>query len=149
MSGSILRIAVPSPLAQTFDYLPQPHWPSADLEPGVRISVPFGRQRRVGVLLEVAASSAIESARLKAALEILDETPLLNAEQLELARWASAYYHYPIGEVIAAQLPLLLRQGGAANATVESRWCLSGVGQVLAPDAFVRASRQAGLWTLL
>lgn len=149
MSGPILRIAVPSPLAQTFDYLPPSHWSSAPLEPGIRIRVPFGRQRRVGVLLEVAASSVIASVRLKAALEILDATPLLDAEQLELARWASAYYHYPIGEVIAAQLPLLLRQGGAAHIRVESRWCLTASGQALVPDSFARASRQAALWLLL
>lgn len=149
MSGPILRIAVPSPLAQTFDYLPQAHWQAAQLQPGIRIRVPFGRQRRVGVLLELANASSIAAPRLKTALEILDETPLLDAEQLELARWASAYYHYPIGEVVAAQLPLLLRQGGAAHVTDELRWCLTAVGAALPPRSFARAARQAALWTLL
>lgn len=99
-----------------FDYLPKPGWATAQLQPGIRIRVPFGRQRRVGVLMELASSSSIAAPRLKTALEILDATPLLDAEQLELARWASAYYHHPIGDVVAAQLPLALRQGGAARA---------------------------------
>ena len=126
MSSLILRIAVPSPLPQTFDYLPPPHCAPERLRPGVRVRVPFGRRRRIGILLAMGEHSVWPMQRLKAAIEVLDDTPLLAAEQLELAQWASQYYHYPIGEVLTAMLPVLLRQGQAARLESLRSWHLTG-----------------------
>ena len=38
----------------------------------------------------------------------------------ELLRWAADYYHHPLGEVIAAALPVALREGQAADDSAES-----------------------------
>ncbi len=46
---------------------------------------------------------------------------------LALLRWASEYYHHPLGEVIAAALPRLLREGAAAMPQIE-RWSLTAAG---------------------
>jgi len=149
MPCPILRIAVPSPLPQTFDYLPPPHCPHEWLLPGVRVRVPFGRGRAIGVLVEVATHSALALERLKPALEVLDDSPLLSVEQLELAQWASQYYHYPIGEVLSALLPALLRQGQAACLDELRGWYLTATGLAVQPEAVARAPRQAALLALL
>ena len=57
MAEPILRVAVPSPLFRVFDYMPPRDWSGA-LAPGMRLDIPFGRGRSVGVLIEIAASSA-------------------------------------------------------------------------------------------
>ncbi len=149
MSSLILRIAVPSPLSQTFDYLPPPQCTPDQLRPGVRVRVPFGRSRSIGILLALGADSLWPTSRLKAAIEVLDDTPLLAAEQLELAQWASQYYHYPIGEVLAAMLPALLRQGQAARLENLRSWHLTGTGTAVDPATLARAPRQAALLALL
>ncbi|MFZ1642075.1 MAG: hypothetical protein WAV07_11745, partial [Candidatus Contendobacter sp.] len=71
MPGPILRIAVPSPLYKTFDYLPPPDCDSATLLPGLRIRVPFGRRQTVGVLVAVGADSELAPAALRPALAAL------------------------------------------------------------------------------
>ena len=108
-SPSILRVAVPSPLWQSFDYLlPQK---TQAVQPGVRLKVPFGQRKAVGVLLEVVAHSTVPMNRLKPIIEIIDEKSLIPSSLLKLYRWASDYYHYPIGEIILGSLPRLFRRG--------------------------------------
>ncbi|MDP1708980.1 MAG: primosomal protein N' [Gammaproteobacteria bacterium] len=111
MSTRVVHIAVPSPLRRSFDYLPPQGGETAQLVPGCRVRVPFGRGQAVGVVLAVASQSRVAQTRLKRVLEVLDMEPLLPAELLSLLVWASAYYHHPIGEVVAAALPAALRQG--------------------------------------
>lgn len=138
----ILRIAVPSPLRRLFDYLP----PAGEAGPflaGQRLAVPFGRGAAVGVLLEVAAASAVPAERLRPAERLLDREPLLSDEVLGLLRWAADYYHHPPGEVLAAALPVALRQGQPAWFRGLRVWHLTAAGAAAAPDA--RARRQAAL----
>lgn len=114
MPGLILQVAVPSPLYQSFDYLPPPESDPAALLPGIRLRVPFGRRETVGILLGIEAESRQDPARLRPALGVLDAEPLLSADLLALLRWAYGYYYYPPGGACAAALPVLLRQGEPA-----------------------------------
>ena len=107
---SILRVAVPSPLWQGLDYLPLNAETQA-LQPGMRLKVPFGRRKTVGILLDVVTHSALPLSKLKPIIEIIDEVPLIPPSLLSLYCWASDYYHYPIGEIILGSLPRLFRQG--------------------------------------
>jgi primosomal protein N' (replication factor Y) len=112
LSSFVLRVAVPAPLFQDFDYLPPAGIEPAQLKPGVRLQVPFGRGRRVGLLLGTAPGSALSPAKLKRVLAVLDEEPVLAPDLLDLCRWAADYYHHPLGEVLASALPARLREGG-------------------------------------
>ncbi|MDS4028890.1 MAG: primosomal protein N' [Candidatus Contendobacter sp.] len=114
MSGPILRIAVPSPLYRTFDYLPPPDYDPTALRPGARVRVPFGRRQTVGFLVEIGADSELNSTLLRPALAVLDREPILSADVLALIQWAQRYYRHPPGEAFAATLPALLRQGEPA-----------------------------------
>ncbi len=109
MTAPVLRVAINAPLPTLFDYLPPAGGPA--IANGCRILVPFGRRREVGVVMETAPSSDVPSSRLRAAVRLLDEDPVFDDDTLWLIRFVAGYYHHPIGEVVAAALPAILRQG--------------------------------------
>jgi len=106
---SLLRLAIPTPLRRLFDYLPPEDCDLDQLQPGVRVLVPFGRRQLVGVLLEVTEHSDVPANKLKPALAILDQTPPLPKQLFRLARWGASYYQHSIGEALSQALPVLLR----------------------------------------
>ena len=71
----ILRIAIPVPLRQLFDYLPpiEPH--AVKLEPGMRVLVPFGRRKTVGIIVEVTDHTDHPIEKLKRIQACLDKEP--------------------------------------------------------------------------
>lgn len=144
-SVPLVRVAIPCPLFQTFDYLPPSHLTADALPRGARVQVPFGRGKAVGVVTEHIATSSLPLEKLKAITALLDDTPLLDDGLLALAQWAANYYHYPLGEVLSALLPPLARRGmGAASKTV-TLWRLTPAGVDAADSAALpaRAARQA------
>lgn len=145
----ILKIAVPLPLRRTYDYLPPENTDPESLLPGIRISVPFGNQKQTGYLLEITNTSTLGTKSLKHAYRILDPSPLISQTDLDLLRWASRYYHHPIGEVISTAFPVLLRQGKTATIQPKSVYALTQQGQQLPTDTFKRAPRQAELVALI
>jgi primosomal protein N' (replication factor Y) len=141
---SILRVALDTPLRRLFDYLP-PRDSAIDAEPGSRVRVPFGRQRLVGVVHSLAVTSELPAEKLKAVLEVIDATPVIDAQVMQLLEWAAQYYHHPLGEVIAAALPKMARDGAPSRALTE-RWFATDAGRT-AFDAsqLGRAPRQREL----
>jgi primosomal protein N' (replication factor Y) len=139
-------VAINAPLSRLFDYLP----PESGLpEPGCRIQVPFGRQVQTGLVMEIAAHSEVPAARLKHAMRTIDASTLLNEADRWLIQFTSSYYHHPIGEVVAAALPTLLRQGNPLTAVVR-KVAVTAVGASADIDAIrKRAPRQAQLLLLL
>jgi primosomal protein N' (replication factor Y) len=144
-----LQVAVPSPLYRSFDYLSPPGVDPVALRPGVRLKLPFGRREVVGVLLATSSQSAVPAAKLKAARRLLDDTPLIPADMLSLARWAADYYRHPIGEVVQALLPVPLRRGRPAVAGGRPLWQLNAKGREADPASLARAPRQQALHALL
>jgi primosomal protein N' (replication factor Y) len=147
---TIFRVALDTPLRQLFDYLPTAATPAA-AQPaiGARVRVPFGRQRLVGVVMAVSASSPVPAARLKPILEVLDREPLLDRGALGLIEWAAHYYHHPLGEVLASALPKALRLGASAT-TREEHWGVTDAGAgALAAGELRRAVRQRELLAFL
>ena len=149
MSQRFLKLAVPSPLYREFDYLPPTGVDARALAPGIRLKLPFGRREVVGVLLGTSDRPGVAAERLKPARRALDETPVIPADMLEIARWAADYYRHPIGEVVQALLPVPLRQGRAAVAPVAACWRLTAEGHRADGAAFGRAARQRALHALL
>jgi primosomal protein N' (replication factor Y) len=103
-----LRVAVPVPLPQLFDYLPPPGTVAQAIARGTRVSVPFGRSRNVGIVVDI-ATSEIPASRLKRVTAVLDPQPLLTNELLATLEWTARYYQHPLGEVLDAALPATLR----------------------------------------
>src|SRR5258707_706141 len=138
----ILQVALDTPLRRVFDYRPPTSLGSHGVPPlGVRVRVPFGRQQLIGVLVGVASESAVAPPKLKAALEILDEHSIVDPVTFDLLRWASEYYHHPIGEAFAAALPVHLLYGvtGSGKTEVSLRVIAAAIGEggqalVLVPE---------------
>jgi primosomal protein N' (replication factor Y) len=131
-NAPVLKVAINVPLSRMFDYLP-PADGTCPL-PGARVRVPFGRQRQVGLVLAHARDSDLPQGRMRRVLEVLDDSPLLGEEDLWLIRFTSDYYHHPVGEVAAAAIPALLRQGRPLNPLLR---------QVAATDAALGADTEA------
>ena len=110
---SILHVALDLPVPRVFDY-------SCDAagadDIGMRVLVPFGNRRAVGVIVSIADTSEVDSAKLKPAVRVLREIPALGRDWLELVHFCSGYYHRPLGEVIFNGLPRQLRQASPAPA---------------------------------
>ena len=139
----VLKVAVNVPLSQVFDYLPPaaPHCPV----PGARVRVPFGRRSEVGLVLALADGSDLPLARIRRATETLDRNALLAEDDRWLIRFASDYYHHPIGEVAATAMPTLLRHGRALDPVLE-HITLGSAGLQVDPESLAKkAPRQAEL----
>ncbi len=106
---TILKVAVNVPLSRLFDYLPPDG--IAAIQPGSRVLVPFGRREKIGVVMARSDSSDLPTSKIRHCLATLEDEPVLSAEDLRLISFASDYYHHPIGEVVAAALPAMLRRG--------------------------------------
>lgn len=144
---SYWRVALPTPLAAYFDYLP-PAEVAVPPVPGIRVQVPLGARTLVGILLAVVDSTDIPLNKLKPVLACLDETPVMDPAVWRLCQWASEYYHHPLGEVLITALPKRLRAGKslpplptfAVNDTPASPLALNAAQQT-AVDAMVAATR--------
>lgn len=147
--NTILKIAIPVPLHKIFDYLPPESSNEKSLQPGIRIRVPFGTQSRIGYLLKISSTTETAPKKLKRADAILDEVPLISDEDIALLRWASHYYHHPLGEVISSAFPVLLRKGGKANLPRLKQLILTDKGRQAEQTELSRAPRQAALIRLL
>lgn len=120
-SPLIARVAVPSPLRRSFDYLlpAQLLAASPTLQPGVRLRVPFGTRELTAVLLDIVHNADVEPEKLKSVIEVLDEQPLIPAQLLKLWLWAARYYQHPVGDALHTLMPAALR--GTASAKTRLR----------------------------
>jgi len=135
------------PLSREFDYLPPKEGSVA--APGCRVLVPFGRREQLGVVMSQASNSDIPLGKIRHCSSTLDDSPLLSADDLWLIRFASDYYHHPIGEVVSAALPALLRQARSLY-PMSTRVAITDAGAATDSKAMaVRAPRQAELLELL
>ena len=147
--SKILRIAVPIPLRRIFDYLPPENCNGNDLCPGIRVTVPFRGQKKIGYLIEVADHSKMPSSQLKPAGKIIDEEPLISAKDLKFLLWTSRYYHHPLGEVISSAFPIPLRKGKPAVFSGQQYLFTTEKGRVTQFNELRRARRQTELMRML
>ena len=103
---SFCDVALPLPLDMVFTYrIPDGMQPVA----GGRVLVPFRQQRLPGVvtgLHDHEPQAGSKAVKVKDVLEVLDTSPALDAQLLQLGRWIADYYLAPIGEVFRTMLPL-------------------------------------------
>lgn len=142
----VIQVAVPKPLRQVFDYLaPKLVTTNTPIQIGMRVRVPFARQQLVGVVLNTGQPSDFAVHKLKRITEVIDHTPCVQHDIIELLTWVSRYYQHPIGEVLNHALPALLRKGLPAVAVTENAWQLTLQGQVVETESLGRAVKQRQL----
>jgi len=142
----ILKVAIPVPLNRLFDYLAPDDSPIISV--GTRVLVPFGKSQKVGFVIESSESTELNIDRLKPVVSILDASALLNEKDIELLKWASRYYHYPLGEVFSAAFPASLRKGKEAVLAQEKTYKLSDKGLCLKADQLKKTPKQRQVFEL-
>lgn len=132
----VLQVALPLPLPQPFDYrAPEGEPGPGSAQPGARVRVPLGSRELVGVIEAIGSVPHADTAGapLRAALALLDASPLLHGELLESLRWLARYTHAPLGEVYATALPAALRRGEPVPDTQAWAWRLTEAGATAVP----------------
>lgn len=141
----ILRVAVPVPKRQFFEY----RYDGPTLTPGVRVIVPFGPRKLVAVVLETTSESLWQLDKLKFVESVLDETPIFSVVQLKLCHWLSQYYQHPIGDVLHSAMPGALRKGGPSQPKMVRYLSVTALGQQTDIQVLSKAPKQQQLLALL
>ncbi len=98
---------------RVFDYIIPDSLPG--VVPGSRVRVPFGPGRVEGFVMAVKGSSNVPSSKMKAIEKLLDETPALLPELVELAAWMKTRYHCRLIDGLRVMLPAEMRGGRVAE----------------------------------
>ena len=116
-----VKVAVPCPLYKTFDYrLTESE--GQTIQPGVRVRVPFGRQKLIGIIIEESQATDVPANKLKSIIAVLDNHNLFGADILKLLFWAARYYVHPLGDVLQTALPVFLRNNDDATPFLNTYW---------------------------
>ena len=137
---NIVRVALAVPLPRFFDYL----YPT-DLTPivGGRVLVPFGSQKRVGIVVDLPASSDVAKEKLKPIIDVLDTESLFNSTTWDWLAWSANYYRAALGDVLFQALPVKLRNGESAVKNDRTFWRITQLGkQALESGELKRAKKQ-------
>jgi primosomal protein N' (replication factor Y) len=106
-----ILVAVPVPALDLLTYrVPDGMTPPVV---GARVVVPLGTRTVTGIVVEGAASVAIDEDDIKPIRQVLDEDAFLPADVVALARWTAEYYAAGPGDTIMAVLPPKTRGGRA------------------------------------
>ena len=144
---NIVRVALAVPLPRFFDYL----YPT-DLTPivGGRVLVPFGSQKRVGIVVDLPASSDVAKEKLKPIIDVLDADSLFNSTTWDWLAWSANYYRAALGDVLFQALPVKLRNGESAVKNDRTFWRITDLGkQALESGELKRAKKQIEALSLL
>ena len=144
---NIVRVALAVPLPRFFDYLYAP-----DLTPivGGRVLVPFGSQKRVGIVVDLPASSDVVKEKLKPIIDVLDTESLFNSTTWDWLAWSANYYRAALGDVLFQALPVKLRNGESAVKNDRTFWRITDRGkQALESGELKRAKKQIEALNLL
>ena len=144
---NIVRVALAVPLPRFFDYLYAP-----DLTPivGGRVLVPFGSQKRVGIVVDLPASSDVAKEKLKPIIDVLDADSLFNSTTWDWLAWSANYYRAALGDVLFQALPVKLRNGESAVKNDRTFWRITFLGkQALESGELKRAKKQIEALNLL
>jgi primosomal protein N' (replication factor Y) len=102
---SFFEIAINRPLFQSFTYAY-----TKDIQPGTRVLVTLGKSTEIGIVLSSYQTSPKVDYSINLIDKIIDDSPTLSEEILQLIRWTSQYYFQPIGELVFTFVPNYLKQ---------------------------------------
>ncbi|MCM4169194.1 primosomal protein N' [Arenibacter sp. H213] len=99
-----INVILPIPLEKQFTYSISNA--EADLlKPGMRVAVPFGKSKIYTGLVVTVHQTPPTVYEAKEIDQILDDTPLVTAIQLQFWEWLAQYYMCTVGEVFRAAVP--------------------------------------------
>ena len=117
---SLYDIILPLAIADVYTY----RTPSIPLQGGrdvigCRVLVPLGKKSIIGIIYRKHEGELPANVKVRDVLQIVDETPIVTAEQIKLWEWLSSYYMCTLGEVMAAALPSEIIDDNYSAATTQ------------------------------
>ncbi len=103
----LAKIVLDVPVNKSFDYSVT----EKVVKLGSRVCVPFGKTKRMGVIIDLLPYCEEKQAyKVKSIERLIDHEPIITPEILKTCKWASSYYHHPIGQVVFAAITPLYRK---------------------------------------
>ena len=100
---NFIEVILPIPIQKTFTYSVTEEEANF-LQIGMRVAVPFGKSKMYSALVLNIHQTRPTLYEAKEIHQILDETPLVNKQQLQHWQWISEYYMCSLGDVYRASL---------------------------------------------
>lgn len=149
-SVMFVKVAVPGPFLSPLDYAVPSHLVGTGLPVvGGRVWVPFRNKKIIGLVMSLADSSDLAEGKIKPIEQVVDETPVFSEAEMRFLRWASHYYHEPIGQVVQTALPKRLRAGESQKVAGVSAWQLTELGRQAESELPANATQQRAVWSFL
>ena len=112
-----VNVVLPLAISKAYTYR-VPHNLANNIAIGKRVVVQFGRNRVYTAIIFSISDKAPVGYEAKYILDVLDEFPIVTAQQLALWEWMSAYYLCTLGEVMQAALPSALKLASETKVTL-------------------------------
>jgi primosomal protein N' (replication factor Y) (superfamily II helicase) len=107
-SNWFAEVIVPLYLPKTLTWQIPTEW-LEQVKPGFRVEVQVGKQKRYAGIVKKIHQNAPQGFTAKPIIQVLDDSPIVNEEQLKLWSWIANYYMCSEGEVMLAALPTHLK----------------------------------------
>ena len=97
-------VILPLPLSNLYTYSLAEEM-QEDVDVGFRVVVPFGKKKYYTAIVAKVHYDKPQEYEVKEVSEVLDNHPVILADQLELWRWIASYYLCTLGDVYKAAIP--------------------------------------------
>lgn len=152
MRENFIQVAIPVPMRQLFTYKLPESIDLADIVIGQRVIVPFSHRTVVAVVISMdqILPENVNTNKVKAVISINKDQTQFSKALLSLLTLCANYYQHPIGEVMQAALPVLLRQIDTPTALPNMQWqpC-KNIDEALLTSIAKKAPKQHQLYQLL
>ncbi|HUR26968.1 MAG TPA: primosomal protein N' [Planctomycetota bacterium] len=116
VAGNFAHVALNRPIDCEFTYRVPPELEQR-VQLGIRVAVPFGTGREVGVVTGLSRESDLHPKRVRDVARVLDAEPLVSDGLVALARWIAERYACSFGEALHAALPAALKRESGRRRT--------------------------------
>lgn len=106
--GLFVEVIIPLALPKNYTWA-VPEQLQAAIQPGVRVEVVFGKNKRYAGIVKKVLAEKPEAFQPKDISNVLDTEPQVYPQQLALWEWISQYYMCSEGEVMQAAIPANLK----------------------------------------
>lgn len=141
-----VQVVIDSPLRKVFDYYLPEH--VQKIEVGCRVLAPFANRRVVGIVVGLSDHSSFNPERIKSIHSLLDSRAVFDSKSFALLKWATRYYHYPLGAGLFSALPPALRKANQ-NDSLNLEQYYWEVNDIANTDKLKRAPKQAEIFSWL
>ncbi|MGV8878541.1 MAG: replication restart helicase PriA [Sphingobacteriaceae bacterium] len=116
-----VEVILPLAIAKNYTYR-VPFELTSHAEVGKRVVVQFGRSKIYTAIIASLTENAPEKYEAKYLIDVLDQHPVVGADQLRFWQWMADYYFCNIGEVMNAALPTALKLASETLITLNKEW---------------------------